>query len=1440
MTSSGTVGRVLGLDIGAVSLSAVELDERGQPLRSFYELHRGETRSALASLLERVDRPSLAGLAVTTSTPSRLSADARYNDQVCLITAGRQLYPEARSILVVGGERLGLARFDESGNYLSFKTNPPCAAGTGSFLDQQASRLNLSNTSELVSLALANRDPPAKIASRCAVFAKTDLVHAQQEGHRLEAICDGLCRGLAKNIVDTLFAGDFTCGPVLVVGGVAKNEAVVAHIKRLLNVDVVVDSVVPHGAAGAAMKLQAEEGSFDASVLRGESSLWSEAEEKKAYEHPPLELRRSRYETPEEVERWEHAGRVVEHSHPLEVEVYHDLEAQVIHPVYLGVDVGSTSTKAVVTDLHARALAGFYTATAGRPLAATQLIFEGITRWIEGESLDLRVVGCGTTGAGRKFVGKIMGADLVLDEITAHSRAAVELHPGVDTVIEIGGQDSKFMTLRDGRVTLSVMNSVCAAGTGSFIEEQAQRLGVPLVEYGERTKGHRSPLASERCTVFMERDLNHHLRQGYSTPEVLAAVLHSVRENYLNKVAVESAIGDHVVFQGATARNEALVAAFEQRLEKPIHVSPLCHLTGALGVALNLRDESCKGSDFRGLSLHRQKMPVRPEVCDLCTNHCKLSVAEVDGDTVAYGFLCGRDYETKKYVHNNRSGFDLFKTRKRAFRDGGGSGARGDFTVGLPAALHLYEDLPLWRRFFRRLGVRVVTSEKYPDGMKDGRLLAGAELCAPLTALHGHVAHLLDRSDLVFLPFYLERKPEEGNNRRQLCYLTQYAPILGAGVKAGRDQGTVLTPLVHSLRNSVLMKVQLARALAPVLPNGASYLDVSAAFDEASRFKADGLSQLREAYLREAPSNGDIHIVLLGRPYTVLSEWMNKNIPQIIESLGIRVFYQDMLSYGADDVTALGPLLEELHWDYAARILEGAEVTATIPGAYPVLVTSFQCSPDSFVIDYFRHILESHQKPYLVLQLDEHDSRLGYETRIEAAVRAFRYHHRSPPDHGPRATLDPPVAVDGAAALDPAPGLETIESGPPGLLLKKAGISSLTGKTLLFPNWDSLSHKLVVAAARKKGLDARLLEPSEATARRALRHNSGQCTPLNIIAQNFMEYVRENDLDPGSSVLWMLSSSIACNVRLYPHHIRTIFEAHGGGFERSGVYVGNLSLQDISPTLAFDTYLAYLFGGFLRKMGCAIRPYEAVAGDTDETIRWGIRHLERTFEADASKEEALAEVVSRLQAIRVEDTGLRPEVAIFGDLYTRDNDCLNQGLVRFIEANGGQVITTPFTSFAKMVARPYYWKWIIEGNYMNVLSTKTLMAALAQLEKKYFRHFGQILQEPEPPLEDSPLEIFSEYNLLLEHTGESMENLLKVFYLTKQHPEVALFVQASPAFCCPAIVTEAMGREIEAKTGVPVVSITYDGTGGAKNDAILPYLEYPRSRGGGILRFPTA
>jgi predicted CoA-substrate-specific enzyme activase len=289
---------------------------------------------------------------------------------------------------------------------------------------------------------------------------------------------------------------------------------------------------------------------------------------------------------------------------PVEIDICESIESGKMYQVYLGMDIGSTSTKAILMDENKNILAGFYTRTSGRPVEAIQVIFESIDEFIKHKNITLKFLASGTTGSGRKFIKEITGADIALDEITGHARAAYELCNETDTIIEIGGQDSKFTTMRNGMVTFSIMNNVCPAGTGNFIEEQAKKLNCPLSGYSECAESARAPLSSDKCTVFMERDINFYLSDGYSVSEVLASVLHSVRENYLTKVAKIASIGKKIFFQGATAKNKALVAAFEQRLGKPIMASRYCHLTGAMGVALHLHDQNINVSKFRGINIY--------------------------------------------------------------------------------------------------------------------------------------------------------------------------------------------------------------------------------------------------------------------------------------------------------------------------------------------------------------------------------------------------------------------------------------------------------------------------------------------------------------------------------------------------------------------------------------------------------------------------------------------------------------------------------------------------------------------------------------------------------------------------------------------------------------------------------------------------------------------
>lgn len=1391
---------ILGIDIGSVSIAITEIDREKNIIEQAYAFHKGDIAGCLDRLLAAFNFERIAHIVKTSSTPRRVMADAIYDNQVAVISAAKQRNEALRSILMVGGEKFGLLLFDDKGNYKSYKTNTSCAAGTGSFLDQQAGRLNLDSIETLSLIAGENEKEFPLIASRCAVFAKTDLIHAQQEGYTLAAISDGLCYGLAKNIVDTLFSGGTKAdGPILFCGGVSKNHAVKRHLESLIGVNLVVDDLSHiYGAFGAALcGLSDIEKEIlpDVTAAKTQDSVFARYKTEKELACAPLTLERSTFPSFTSVERVEHIPTITDSgSNHVETDIYRELTPGETVSGYLGIDIGSTSTKAVITDEDDEVIAGFYTRTAGNPLKAVCAIFETIDqRIISGKNVSLNIIACGTTGSGRKYIGKMIGADLFLDEITAHAKAAVKLNPDVDTIIEIGGQDAKFTTLKNGRVTSSVMNNVCAAGTGSFIEEQARKLGCSLTDYSARTLGVQAPLSSDRCTVFMERDLNHYLSEGYDVNEVLASVLHSVRDNYLIKVANEAAVGNVVFFQGATAKNQALVAAFEQKLKKPILVSQFCHVTGALGTALTLREENYKTTEFRGLGLYKKDIPLRSEVCSLCTNHCKISVAEIDGETVAYGFLCGRDYETQHYVGDKTKGYDLLAERRKIQQlsdDRESKTWRGP-VVGIPAALHLVEDLPYWRRFFHSLSIRTVSSETYKDAVKRGKNLSETEFCAPATAMYGHVEYLLDKADVVFLPYYLENKDK--NARRQFCYYTQYIP----SIMAGYDRERVLTPLLKYLYTPFHTKMELYRMLKKI-GFSLSFYDISMAYDRAFEFKNENKKQFKEIYERERSNTDDVSVVFLGRPYTVLSSSANNGIPDIFKTLGIKTFFQDMVPVEDDDGHPLWPLLSDLHWNYPANILKTAHAVAKTEMVYPVYVTSFKCTPDSFALRYFKQIMAEHGKPYLILELDEHDSSVGYETRIESAVRSFRNHLRA---------SEKPKQPDYSSLF--------FESS-----------KKLTGKNLLIPNWDPITCRFLAAVLRREGINAYLIEETQAGISKSLKFNTGQCIPTNAIAQGFVDTVEKYNLDPANTLLW-ISKSNMCNLKLYPNFIDSLLTAYGNGMEKAGIYHGELTYIDISIRASINAYFAHMFGGMIRKMGCKIRPYEVVKGATDQVIEKSVQILEDAFLGNRSKEEAVSQIVSRFEWIETQKTD-RPKVAIFGDIYVRDNPVMNQDLICFIEENGGEVITTPYSEMGKMIAPMYFKKWFNEGLYRSIVSVKALVTGMGLIEKKYQRFFERVIREPEHRYDDDPETIYSKYHVSPDNNGESIENILKVHYLSKHNPDLSLFVQASPAFCCPSIVTEAMKQEIERVTGIPVVSITYDGTGGIKNQSVIPYLKYPR------------
>ncbi len=1005
----------LGVDAGSVYVGLIVLDENGAPQFQAYHRHHGEPGRFLLGSLSQLEPLTTLQVARTGASGAAMPLPGSWYDAVISgIEGTRHLVPDVRNILSVGGGSFSLTELDADGGYRRSTLNSACASGTGAFIDQQSLRLQIP-PSELPQRAMRYEQSPPPVATRCAVFAKSDMIHLQQEGYSIDAIACGLCTGLGHSTVDGLLCGRKLDGRTVMIGGVALNSVVVKSIIARLGIDVVVPgSPELVGALGAAL-LARTEGTEPTTagalvqILRQRAPSRSpdghppeapDARGDKAALRPALILEQSRYPDFTWADSW--------------VDEWQN-ETAIVTPrtgmirVALGIDIGSTSTKATLLDEDNEVVGWVYRKTAGDPIRAVQLLFVAIRNLQNRGGFTLDIQGVGTTGSGRKMIQRVIGADLAMNEITAHATAALFLDPKVDTIIELGGQDAKFTQLQNGMVYNSVMNYVCAAGTGSFIEEQAQKLGISLDEFAERAMGQQAPRTSDRCTVYMERDLDLLLARGWSKDQAAAAVLHSVRDNYLNKVVGGLHIGDNVYFQGATARNRALVAAFELGLRKPILVSRFCHLTGALGMALLVRQrvtpERCS-RHFKGLAFADAYVRVMQEICDLCRNRCALQVIHTGETTVAWGLKCGRHYATRRVQTLPNPHFAHWQQREIAWRGNSSAAAAGRMVpprhrVGLPRSLATYSYFPYWRTLLQELDCEVVFPKISDEAvLRHGTEMSTAEYCAPVLMGIGHAGRLLSdaKVDYLLVPHMIaERIPPGFSHAYFCCYLQAHAAVLKS-LKGLPFRERILTPVLSFADDPAYRERQVITALAG--PLGVTPRRIRAAMQQAQAAQdAFGVAcrELGKQALAGLETDAALGIVCVGRPYNTTDAGLTLDIPRKIAAMGYAVLYQDMIE--ADPASIL-PFHANMYWHYGQRILAVAEIIARSPRLFGVFFTNFMCGPDSYLLTYFKAIMGRLGKPYLCLQLDGHGADAGYLTRVEAALETFHAWSRIPrPPH---------------------------------------------------------------------------------------------------------------------------------------------------------------------------------------------------------------------------------------------------------------------------------------------------------------------------------------------------------------------------------------------------------------------------------------------------------
>lgn len=965
-----------GIDVGSTTVKVVALTADGELIWHRYVKSNGRPRQTLAGLLDELtatfapEQMVAMGLTGSGGGPiARAAGLPHINELVAQTRAVGEYYPNARTVIEIGGQdsKLMILEPDPNGQgvrLVDFAMNTLCAAGTGAFLDQQAERLGVRIQDEFAQLALQSKQP-ARIAGRCTVFAKTDMIHLQQQGVPLPDILAGLCYALTRNFKSVIGRGKAFRPPILFQGGVACNQAVVRAFEDVLGLPpggLIIPAHHPLMAAlGVALTLR--DGHVQGRLAPDWATLRAALDVHTTMPGPLPPLR-----VPGPNGHW----------HPPRLE--HNT------PVYLGIDVGSISTNVVLIDERHQVVARRYLRTAGRPLEAVRRALTEIAAEV-GDRVHVR--GVGVTGSGRELTAAYVGADVVQNEITAQARAAVEFDPSVDTVFEIGGQDSKYIRLQHGVVTDFTMNKACAAGTGSFLEEQADRLSIDIVQDFARlaqTAVAPFPLG-ERCTVFIESDLIHGQQQGASVPDLVAGLAYSIAQNYLNRVVNGRPVGERVLFQGGVASNRAVVAAFEQILGQPITVPPHHDVSGAIGAAILAHEQmNDTPTRFHGFDLRERAYQTRTFDCPGCVNHCEISrVSFGDEPPHFYGARCER-YDR---VQADRSAQipDPFARRQALLLGDYAPPTASDTRprVGIPRALFFYDLFPFWHRFLRELGVQIVLSDPTnPKIVTAAREYATAETCFPVKLLYGHVLDLLDKGvDWVFMPAVMTREallPEHSANK--CCPFIQAGSVLVTAALRERLSGKLLGGPVD-----LYDPHERYRTMNEVVrPLGCSKRTVRAAVDAGLEAQKQFLQNLRRAgdeYL--AGLGGHPAVVLVGRAYNTCDDGLTMALPYRLRKLGVLPLPIDMLPLNPND---LGAPFDNIYWRSGKNILAAARLIAHRPDLQAIYVTNFACGPDSFLLSFFRHAMGD--KPYLELEFDDHTAEAGVMTRCEAFLDSVR------------------------------------------------------------------------------------------------------------------------------------------------------------------------------------------------------------------------------------------------------------------------------------------------------------------------------------------------------------------------------------------------------------------------------------------------------------------
>ena len=912
--------------------------------------HEGYPREKIEEIFERYNSNGDSSVVITGSVAKNFYNFTYYSEAECFEKALSYYGIKPDLLLSLGGETFSIYPM-KNGVIKNVISSSKCAAGTGEFIVQQLERMGLSIKQGIEE---CSKGQIVRLATRCSVHCKSDATHKLNKGEcKPQDIAKTLVHNLARKVTEMIDSTQWSTSLIVIAGGVALNKSFMESMQEFLPNSIL--KVLPESPLlevfGASL--------YASEVLEyiQENREWKARSDNKFETLKPLNNVQGLLDY--RVESVRKVGIVSGASY------------------ILGVDAGSTTTKAVLFNIDKNSIgASAYLRTLGNPILAVK---ECITKLVEQvRNSSINVIQCGVTGSAREMVSVYLDNCRSFNEILAHARAATEELPEVDTVFEIGGQDSKFISFLKGIPIDYAMNEGCSAGTGSFLEESASvDMGIPVEKISDLALKSKKPIAfGQRCAAFINTDLRNALQQGARREDVVAGLSYSIADNYISRIVGSRHIGQNALFLGGVALNKSVALAIANRSQRKIIVPSHPELMGSIGSALMTFDlldsKDIIKRKFVLKDLLTGDMSVKNKFnCNSCENKCEIQNISIRGKSYPFGGLCSK-YTLLRQKITKKRGQNLIEMRNNLLYNEFGpislKNPRG--SIGLPMALTTHSLFPLYTKFINELGYNVVLSMSTEPG--DTKTLS--PICYPCELVHGAVKELTrQKVDFIFLPRVLEMETASGYLHGYACTSTSIiSDVVSAAFEKERDK--ILSPHVSTSKGYINTTLQEFGEVAAKL--GIEKKRGVEAGKKAFAHYTDFLVKYRDLGKKLLPElTKEPCVIIAGRPYVVYPDGINIALPQKISSRGFHVIPADILPFVEADH-------ERNAWHYTQQMSNAVDFAKKFPNVYICLVSCFSCGPDGTMYHSFRQKLAG--TTFCYLEIDSHTAHAGFETRIGA------------------------------------------------------------------------------------------------------------------------------------------------------------------------------------------------------------------------------------------------------------------------------------------------------------------------------------------------------------------------------------------------------------------------------------------------------------------------